>query len=129
MGTLATIALPIYFLSVAQEGAYLRFWTLFGASNQLLAALTLLSITVWLYRARRRIAFTLIPLLFVLVITLWSLANLAVLNFRAGHGLDASMVNALASAALVLLAIFLAIAAFIRLRTEGRGNLTLGMEF
>lgn len=129
LGTLATVALPIYFLSIAQEGAYLRFWTLFGASNQLLAALTLLSITVWLYRARRRIAFTLIPLLFVLVITLWSLTNLAVLNFRAGHALDASMVNAIAAASLVLLAIFLAIAAFIRLRTETRGNLTLGMEF
>jgi len=129
VGTLATVALPIYFLSVAQEGAYLRFWTLFGASNQLLAALTLLSITVWLYRARRRIAFTLIPLLFVLVITLWSLTNLAVLNFRAGHGFDASMLNAIAAAALVLLAIFLAIAAFIRLRTDTRGKLTLGMEF
>lgn len=129
LGTLATVALPIYFLSIAQEGAYLRYWTLFGASNQLLAALTLLSITVWLYRARRRIAFTLIPLLFVLVITLWSLTTLAVLNFRAGHGLDASMINAIAAAALVLLAIFLAIAAFIRLRSETRGNLTLGMEF
>jgi len=71
----------------------------------------------------------LIPLLFVLVITLWSLTNLAVLNFRAGHGFDASMLNAIAAAALVLLAIFLAIAAFIRLRTDTRGKLTLGMEF
>ncbi len=30
-----------------------KFWTLFGASNQLLAALTLLSITVWLHQARK----------------------------------------------------------------------------
>ena len=29
------------------------FWTLFGASNQLLAALTLLGVTVWLWRTRR----------------------------------------------------------------------------
>jgi len=129
IGTLATVALPIYFLSVAQEGAYLKFWTLFGASNQLLAALTLLSITTWLYRARRRIAFTLIPLLFVLTITLWSLTNLAVQNFRAGHGLDSTMLNGIAAAALVLLAVFLAVAAFFKLRTESRANLSLGVEF
>ena len=30
------------------------FWYLFGASNQLLAALTLLGVTVWLWRTRRR---------------------------------------------------------------------------
>jgi carbon starvation protein len=29
------------------------FWTLFGASNQLLAALTLMGVTVWLWRTRR----------------------------------------------------------------------------
>ena len=29
------------------------FWNLFGASNQLLAALTLLGVTVWLWRTRR----------------------------------------------------------------------------
>ena len=99
------------------------------ASNQLLAALTLLSITTWLYRARRRIAFTLIPLLFVLTITLWSLTNLAFQNFRAGHGLDSTMLNGIAAAALVLLAIFLAVAAFFKLRTESRANLSLGVEF
>ncbi len=102
VGTLLTVALPVYFLSIAQEGAYLRFWTLFGASNQLLAALTLLSITIWLYRARRRIAFTLIPMLFVLTITLWSLGSLVVLNLRAGRGLDPTMLNGLAAAALVV---------------------------
>ena len=40
----------------------LKFWTLFGASNQLLAALTLLGITFWLHKARRRIWFTLFPM-------------------------------------------------------------------
>ena len=33
--------------------AWRTFWSLFGASNQLLAALTLLGITVWLWRTRR----------------------------------------------------------------------------
>ena len=118
VGTLLTVALPVYFLSIAQEGAYLRFWTLFGASNQLLAALTLLSITVWLYRARRRIAFTLIPMLFVLTITLWSLGGLVVENLRAGRGFDPTMLNGLAAAALVVLAVFLTVMAILRWRKE-----------
>ncbi|MBX3280246.1 MAG: carbon starvation protein A [Acidobacteria bacterium] len=114
VGTLATVALPVYFLSVAPEGAYLKFWTLFGASNQLLAALTLLSITLWLYRAGKRVAFTLLPLLFVLTITMWSLVQLMVSNFRAGQGLDVSMINALTAAALIVLALYLAAAAFVK---------------
>lgn len=123
VGTLATVALPVYFISVGEEGSYLRFWTLFGASNQLLAALTLLSITLWLYRARRRIAFTLLPLLFVLTITLWSLAKLVVGNLRAGNGLDVPTINGLTAAALIGLALYLAVTAVIKLRTEQRGGL------
>ncbi len=118
VGTLLTLALPAYFLYVSQEGAYLKFWTLFGASNQLLAALTLLSITIWLYRARRRIAFTLLPMLFVLTITLWSLMRLTVANFRASSGIDIAMINALTAAILILLALFLAVTALVKLRGE-----------
>jgi carbon starvation protein len=120
VGTLATVALPYYFISTAQEGSYLRFWTLFGASNQLLAALTLLSITLWLYRARRRIGFTLVPLLFVLTITLWSLGGLVIGNLRVGHGLDTSMINAITAIALMALAVFLVVTALVKLRSERR---------
>lgn len=120
VGTLATVALPYYFIATAKEGSYLRFWTLFGASNQLLAALTLLSITLWLYRARRRIGFTLLPLLFVLTITLWSLGGLVVGNLRVGQGLDTSMINALTAISLIALALFLAVTALVKLRDERR---------
>ena len=41
------------------EDAYRVFWTLFGTSNQLLAALTLLAVSVWLHRSGRRYWFTL----------------------------------------------------------------------
>ncbi len=123
VGTLATVALPLYFVWVAQEGSYLRFWTLFGASNQLLAALTLLSITLWLYRARRRIAFTLLPLLFVLTVTLWSLSKLVIGNFRVGHGLDISMINGITALAFIGLAVYLAVTALIKLRAERKALL------
>jgi carbon starvation protein len=72
--TALTILPPAVFISLAGEGSYRAFWTLFGTSNQLLAALTLLAISVWLRRSGRRSWFTLVPMVFVMVMTLWSLA-------------------------------------------------------
>ncbi|HEX8476224.1 MAG TPA: carbon starvation CstA family protein [Pyrinomonadaceae bacterium] len=123
-GTLLTMALPFYFVSFAPPGSWAKFWTLFGASNQLLAALTLLSITVWLYQARQRIAFTLVPMVFVLIITLSALSMMVVSNLRAtkimSGQLDVELINALASAALVALALYLAVVALVRLRGDRR---------
>lgn len=118
IGTLATIAVPFVCVLIAPKGSWNDFWTLFGASNQLLAALSLLSITAWLYQARQRIAFTLLPMLFVLVITLWALVSLVIGNFRASNGFDVKLVNGIASLALILLAIYLVITAILKLRRE-----------
>lgn len=118
IGTLVTVALPFFLIFFAKPGSYLEFWTLFGASNQLLAALTLLSITVWLYKARRRIAFTLLPMLFVLAITLWALSSLVIGNFQASTGFDIKLVNGITSLALILLAIYLVITGLLKLRGE-----------
>jgi carbon starvation protein len=104
------------------------FWTLFGASNQLLAALTLLAITVWLHGARRRIGFTLVPMLFVLTITLWALVKLVVGNLRAAAGFDVKLINAAAAAALVALALYLAATALLKLRRERGQGTTLAAE-
>ncbi len=123
VGTLATVALPFFIIFYSKSGSYLEFWTLFGASNQLLAALTLLSITAWLYQARKRIAFTLLPMLFVLIITLWALGTLVVGNFQASNGFDVKFVNGFASLILIGLAIYLVITALIKLRTEKRSEL------
>jgi carbon starvation protein len=128
-GTLLTMGLPFYFVVFAPPNSWTKFWTLFGASNQLLAGLTLLTITVWLYKARQRIAFTLFPMIFVLVITLWALVSLVIGNLRLtkiGAGqLDIEMVNATAAGALVLLALYLAVLALIRIRDERQqGSLT-----
>ncbi|CAN5201671.1 carbon starvation protein A [soil metagenome] len=117
-GTLITMIPPFYFITFAKPGMWTEFWTLFGASNQLLAALTLLAITVWLYQARQRIGFTLYPMLFVLTITLWALVKLAVGNFRAASGFDIKLINAVSAAALVILALYLAVIALVKLRGE-----------
>lgn len=124
IGTLVTVALPLALIFLAKPGSYVEFWTLFGASNQLLAALTLLSISVWLYKARRRIAFTLIPMLFVLVITLWALGSIVYGNIQATTGFDIKLINALMSAALICLAIFLVVTGLLQLRRRSDGSET-----
>ncbi|MCO6512456.1 MAG: carbon starvation protein A [Aridibacter famidurans] len=124
IGTVATVALPFAIIFLAEAGSWREFWTLFGASNQLLAALTLLSITAWLYQARKRIAFTLLPMLFVLAITLWALTALVIGNFSAAEGIDAKFINGAASLALIALAIYLVITALFKLRRDrGEGDL------
>lgn len=118
IGTLTTIFIPFVCVLIAPKGSWNDFWTLFGASNQLLAALSLLSITAWLYKSRQRIAFTLLPMLFVLVITLWALAKMVIVNFQTAQGFDIKFVNALASLALISLAIYLIVTAILKLRRE-----------
>lgn len=118
VGTLGTVAIPFLLIFFAKPGSYLDFWTLFGASNQMLAALTLLSITVWLYQARKRIAFTLLPMLFVLVITLYALGIMVWGNLSASTGFDIKLVNGIASLALILLAIYLVITALLKIKNE-----------
>ena len=48
-------------------------WTLFGSTNQLLAGLTLLTISVFLYKLRRPIRYTIIPMIFMLSLAAWAL--------------------------------------------------------
>jgi carbon starvation protein len=117
-GTLATVLAPALLLSFAGEGMWQKFWTLFGASNQLLAALTLLAVTVWLHQARRRIAFTLVPMIFVLTITLWALGKLTLANLLATKGLDVELLNGVAALLLIVLALYLAVSAVLKLRGE-----------
>ena len=73
LGTAVTCAIPLVFVLEAGPGAYRSFWTLFGTSNQLLAGLSLLGVSVWLKRSGRRYWYTLLPMLFIMTITLWSL--------------------------------------------------------
>ena len=52
---------------------YKLIWSLFGSTNQLLAALTLIAVTVWLHRAGKRTWFTLAPAAIMLITTIASL--------------------------------------------------------
>jgi carbon starvation protein len=73
VATAITCLVPLAFVLSAPAGSYRGFWTLFGTSNQLLAALSLLGVGVWLRRSGRRAWYVLAPMTFILLITLWSL--------------------------------------------------------
>lgn len=49
-------------------------WPLFGATNQLVAGLTLMVATVYLWKTGRKIIYTLIPMIFIVFVTMLSLA-------------------------------------------------------
>jgi len=49
------------------------FWSVFGSSNQLLAALVLLTVGLWLFKNKMRYAVALWPALFMTFVALCSL--------------------------------------------------------
>lgn len=106
LATGITTLVPLALLLAAGEESYRAFWTLFGTSNQLLAALTLLVLSVWLHRSRKPAFFTLLPMAFVALTTLWSLAVQAAAAFR-GAATTTSVANGLVSLVLLGLAFVL----------------------
>jgi carbon starvation protein len=125
-GTLVTILVPGLFLFVAGEGAYRLFWVLFGTSNQLLAALTLLGVSVWLRRLGRRSAHVFLPMLFVLLVTLSSLVVQVLAATRSlaasGARLDAPTLNGAVSLLLIALAAVLVVEAARVMRAPARAS-------
>lgn len=117
-GTVLTILPAAIILTNTSSGMWAQFWTLFGAANQLLAALTLLVISVWLYKNNKRLAFTLVPMIFVLVITLYALVQLTRSNYALANGFDIALFNSLMSLALVVLALYLVGVAFLHTRRK-----------
>ena len=66
------------FYEVAGEFAGLVLWQLFGTTNQLLAGLTLLAVTVYLFRRGKPLRYTLLPMAVVMISTLSAMSlNLA----------------------------------------------------
>jgi carbon starvation protein len=82
-GTVLTTIVPIFFIfqtMVDAKGnvipAWRLFWNTFGASNQLLAALSLIGITIWLYNTRKDSKVWLvsfIPAVFMFLMSNWAL--------------------------------------------------------
>ena len=66
----ATIVSMAVAMLLVLSGTWVYLWQLFGASNQLMAALSLLIVTVWLASAGRNPAYAGIPMVFMYVTTM-----------------------------------------------------------
>ena len=92
VGTILTAGVPLFFLlghSDPNIPVWRIFWDLFGASNQLLAALTLLGVTVWLWRTRGEWwvwIVTGIPTVLMYITSTWALAEMTLSKFHAADG-------------------------------------------
>ncbi|MGH6830656.1 MAG: carbon starvation CstA family protein, partial [Methylocella sp.] len=81
--TLVSLAIPLLCVSLkmtdptgAAIPAWKIFWTIFGTSNQLLAGLTLMILTLWLRQSGKAWWVSAVPMLFMMAMTLWSLVIL-----------------------------------------------------
>lgn len=83
-------------------------WPIFGSANQLLAALALLAVTVWLAHRGQNYIFTFIPMIFMYSVTLTALVILFYMNFIVHHNYILSLLASI----LFILAIFLSVQAY-----------------
>ena len=79
--TALAVGLMLFF---AMSSTVRQMWPVFGAGNQLMGALALITVTVWLVQRARTYAFAVLPALFMVVTTLTALVILVRLNFGAG---------------------------------------------
>ena len=96
-------------------GGYSTIWPLFGAANQLLAALALLAVCAWLGNIGRNNKMFYIPMLFMLVVTLCSLVQTAMAKVKvisAGGAGTAPVIQLVLAVVLFVLAFVLAIEGF-----------------
>jgi carbon starvation protein len=63
------------------SGKTMSIWPVFGSANQLLAALALLALTVWVANLKKGYLFILIPMIFMFAVTLTALGMLIYQNF------------------------------------------------
>ncbi len=61
----------IAFFALVPAGKTL--WTLFGTTNQLLAGLTLLIVSVFLFKLRRPVVYTIVPMIVMLLMSVWAM--------------------------------------------------------
>jgi carbon starvation protein len=125
VATALTLVFPLMVLSIPPlvvDGKTIPvwriFWNLFGMSNQLLAALALLGVAVWLHKTGRNPWLGLAPALFMGGISLWALGltlhNIMTVPIVAG----VLWIEAGVAAVLAVMAIWLLVEVFLVLRDK-----------
>jgi carbon starvation protein len=78
----STSIVIVFSILLLASGEFTTLWPIFGSANQLLAALALLTIAVWLIRQKKNALFVTIPMFFMFTVTLASLGLFAWKNFQ-----------------------------------------------
>ncbi len=106
---IVVLAAIMTFLKPGGQGA-MMLWPLFGSLNQLMAALALGIVTVYLHTKKISVFYTALPMLFVLVVTLWAMVENGLLFFVEGDVLLFGI-----SALIIVLTTWLTISSFVAL--------------
>ena len=122
VATLITVVLGI---ALGMTG-YSKIWALFGAANQLLAALGLLAVCCWLGKIGRNNKMFYVPMFFMLVVTLTSLYFTIRSQFKGilagGEGVVWFYVRGIVAVLLVVLAIILVVEGIQALRKQAKSK-------
>jgi carbon starvation protein len=103
----ATAVTVLFGAALTFSGQTMAIWPVFGSANQLLAALALLAITVWVANLKENYLFVLIPMIFMFSVTLTALGMLFYTNIS-----NDNYVLSFISVLLFLLAILLGIKSY-----------------
>ncbi|MCK4549728.1 MAG: hypothetical protein KAU49_06150, partial [Candidatus Krumholzibacteria bacterium] len=87
IASLAAVVGIGYFSLMTVDGrpVGLLLWELFGTTNQILASLGLLTVSLFLYRLGKPIVYTLVPMVGMLIMTVTAMAIRLRTNYEAGH--------------------------------------------
>lgn len=118
----ATVITVVFGVSLGMNG-YTLIWPLFGAANQLLAAVALLAVCVWLGNVGKNNKMFYVPMIFMLAVTLTSLLLTALSKVAAimeGNNVFGSSLQLILAVVLFGLAILLAIRGFVAIAFQKR---------
>ena len=111
----ATAGVPLVVLMSSEPGSWRQFWTLFGTANQLLAGLTLIAVSVWLYREGRRSWYVVGPMVLVMSVTLTAMGRQALSGIRSilkdGLVFSPAVINGMVAVVLLGLALLFVVEA------------------
>ncbi|MFS1519362.1 carbon starvation protein A [Bacillus sp. SM2101] len=103
------------------SGGYLL-WPLFGTSNQLLAGISLLLISIWLKKQGRNYIVTLAPMLFIIIMTLWAMIQQVVFQWSGYGESDANLLLFILGGVILVFAFWILLIAFSSLTKKDNTN-------
>ena len=109
-------------LRVDGRPAGIALWGVFGTTNQVLAGLTLLTVTLYLFVKRKNCLYTALPMVFMMVTTLVAMVS----NVRTFY-LQKNYLLLGVGATVLLMAVWLVVEGVVRF-TRGREGAAAGLE-